>query len=105
MTRPALAFWEAGQTGAPIGRFGNSGVGIIQGPGRWQFDMSLVKTVPLWGERVKANLFVLGTNLFNHPNLGDPALDITAPAQAGQITGIQGDGNAGGVGMRQIRLG
>ncbi|HUQ92240.1 MAG TPA: TonB-dependent receptor [Bryobacteraceae bacterium] len=89
----------------PIGRFGNAGVGIIQGPGRWQFDMSLVKSVPLWAERVKANLFVLGTNLLNHPNLGDPALDITAPAQVGQITGIQGDGNAGGVGMRQIRLG
>ncbi|MBC8165927.1 MAG: TonB-dependent receptor [Bryobacteraceae bacterium] len=89
----------------PIGRFGNAGVGILIGPGRWQYDMGLVKSVPLWRESARLHLFTLATNLFNHPNLGDPNLDITAPGLVGQITGIHTDGNASGVGMRQLRLG
>jgi hypothetical protein len=73
------------------------------GPGRWQYDMSLVKYVPVT-EQIRINFFVLGTNIFNHPNLGNPSLDITAPLVVGQINGIHTDGNAGGIGMRQLRL-
>ncbi len=88
----------------PIGRFGNSGTGIIEGPGLWQFDLSLVKGIPVT-ERLKANLFFLGTNVFNHPNLGNPNMVISSPVTAGHITGITTDGNASGIGMRLITLG
>lgn len=90
--------------GAPIGRFGNAGTGILIGPGRWQYDMALVKYFPI-RENLRMSAFVLGTNILNHPNLGDPSLDITAPQLVGQINGIHTDGNAGGIGMRQLRLG
>jgi hypothetical protein len=88
----------------PIGRFGNSGVGIIQGPGLWQFDFSLVKGVPIT-EKLKANLFFLGTNIFNHPNPGNPNMVISSPVTAGHITGIITDGNASGIGMRLVTVG
>ena len=91
--------------GGPIGRFGNSGVGIIQGPGYWQIDTGAYKAVPLATERVQVWLFCNATNLFNHPNLSDPGLDITAPTTAGRILGIRSDGNASGIGVRQIQLG
>ncbi|HEY2932099.1 MAG TPA: TonB-dependent receptor [Acidobacteriota bacterium] len=89
----------------PIGRFGNSGVGIIEGPGYWQFDTGLNKGFPLAGERLQFNIFILATNVFNHPNLADPNLSITTPLQVGLISGIRGDGNASGIGMRLIQLG
>jgi hypothetical protein len=89
----------------PIGRFGNSGVGIIEGPGYWQIDTALVKTLPLPSERVHAYLFANATNLLNHPNLADPGMDITAAATAGAITGLRNDGNASGIGVRQLQLG
>jgi hypothetical protein len=89
----------------PIGRFGNSGVGIIEGPGYWQVDTSVYKTLPLPSERIKAYLFANATNLFNHPNLADPGMDITVPSTAGRITGLRSDSNASGIGMRQLQLG
>src|ERR1700716_3983959 len=49
----------------PIGRYGTAGVGIITGPGTWQEDLGLRKEIPIF-ERLKANLFVLATNVFNH---------------------------------------
>jgi hypothetical protein len=88
----------------PIGRFGNSGTGIIEGPGLWQFDFSLVKGIPVT-EKLKAHLFFLGTNIFNHPNLGNPNMVISSPVTAGHITGITTDGNASGIGMRIITIG
>jgi hypothetical protein len=54
---------------------------------------------------VQVWLFCNATNLFNHPNLADPGLDITAPTTAGRILGIRSDGNASGIGVRQIQLG
>ncbi|HLJ13299.1 MAG TPA: TonB-dependent receptor [Bryobacteraceae bacterium] len=92
----------------PIGRFGNSGVGIIEGPGLWQFDFGLIKSMPI-REKAHLSLFVFATNLFNHPNLADPLLDISVPSTAGQIQGIRSKQNAEsndpGIGMRILTLG
>jgi Carboxypeptidase regulatory-like domain/TonB dependent receptor len=90
---------------APIGRFGNSGVGVIEGPGLWQFDFGLIKQFPIIADRMHLNLFFFGTNIFNHPNLGNPNMDITSPNLVGQITSIVTDSNASGIGMRRITLG
>lgn len=64
---------------APIGRFGNSGVGIVEGPGTVNLSMSLGKSVAIT-ERVKLRLAGSFTNLPNHPNLADPSLNITSSA-------------------------
>ena len=92
----------------PIGRFGNSGVGIIQGPGLWQFDVGLIKTTQI-RENMHLRLFVFATNLLNHPNLADPNMDISVPSTVGQIFGIRSkqsaESNDPGIGMRLLNLG
>lgn len=89
----------------PIGRFGNSGVGIIEGPGMWQVDVGLVKSFQRIAGRTAVSFVALATNVFNHPNLGDPSMDVSNPETAGRIFSIRGDANASGVGMRNIQLG
>ena len=64
-----------------------------------------MKALPLVRERVKLNLFFFGTNIFNHPNPANPVTDISTPTTVGRILGIQTDGNASGIGMRQVTLG
>jgi hypothetical protein len=52
--------------------FGNSGVGIILGPGQFDFDTSLIKTTHIDETRsfqIRAEFF----NLFNHPQFNNPA--------------------------------
>jgi len=88
----------------PIGRFGTAGIGIIQGPGVWQEDMGLAKRVSLF-EKLNLNFFVLATNVFNHPNLGNPTVDVTQPAPTGTILSLRSDPGASGIGMRLIQLG
>jgi hypothetical protein len=88
----------------PIGRFGTAGVGIISGPGLWQEDAGLRKEIPVL-ERLKMNLFVLATNILNHPNLGDPSLDISQAGLVGTILSLRSDPNASGIGMRSLQLG
>jgi hypothetical protein len=88
----------------PIGRLGNSGRAILAGPGFWQFDSGLVKSVPVFRERMRLNFSALATNLFNHPNPSDPAVDISVPLTAGKILSIYGDNNTSGIGMRQVTL-
>lgn len=88
----------------PIGRYGTAGVGIITGPGSWQEDMGLKKTIHVY-ERLTVNPFVLATNVFNHPSLGDPTTVIGEPGVTGTILSLRSDPNASGVGMRALQLG
>lgn len=89
----------------PIGRFGNAGVGIIDGPGYNQVDMGLAKEFQLY-ERLRMGLYGLATNAFNHSNYADPNLTISAPNLAGTITSIKADQDrAGGFGNRMIQVG
>ena len=62
--------------------FGNSGVGIIRGPGVVNFDFNLAKDFVLTerlGMQFRAELF----NALNHPILGVPG--VTIGAGFGQI--------------------
>jgi hypothetical protein len=88
----------------PIGRFGNAGIGIIEGPGVWQEDMGLAKHFSVT-ERLKVQVFALATNVFNHPNLGNPTVDITQPSLRGTILSLRSDPGASGILMRLIQLG
>jgi len=49
--------------------FGNSGIGIIRGPGQFNFDVSLIKTTRVGGirERATLQLRVEFFNIFNPP--------------------------------------
>lgn len=69
---------------APIGRFGNSGIGIVQGPGTINLSMGFGKTFSI-GERLKAKIEGSFTNLPDHVNLADPRLTITS-GSFGSIT-------------------
>ena len=79
--------------------FGNSGVGILRGPGQHNLDFSAERVFPVKGEssfRFRAEVFNLtNTPQFGNPNTflgyGDPSLATpTASASFGRITGEQG---------------
>jgi Carboxypeptidase regulatory-like domain len=70
---------------ADIGRFGNAGVNTLAGPGLTDFDLSLMKDFHLT-ERFTLQFRATATNVFNHPNFGLPASDISSPGTYGTIT-------------------
>ena len=93
----------AGRDPAPIGRFGNSGVGIVTGPGTFGLNAALSKNFVL-AERVSLRAEGSFTNVPNWTNLGDPVLDI-ANANFGRITGPRGvDFGGGRTGQVSLRL-
>lgn len=78
---------------APIGRFGNSGIGTLVGPGIVSLNAGLAKYFA-FTERVKLKVEGSFTNVLNHTNLANPVLDITS-SSVGQITSAL-SGNFGG---------
>jgi hypothetical protein len=55
----------------PIARFGNSGVGILTGPGTATWSAGLSKTFPI-REYVRMRFESTFSNVLNHVNLGTP---------------------------------
>ncbi len=51
--------------------FGNTGMGILLGPGQFNFDLSLIKTTRIT-ERQSLQLRAEFFNLFNHPQFNNP---------------------------------
>ena len=87
----------------PIGRFGNSGVGIVNGPGTFGWNMGMGKKFML-AERVTMRMEGSFTNVPNWTNLGDPNLNI-ADNNFGRITGSRGvDFGGGRTGQVSLRL-
>lgn len=79
--------------------FGNSGVGIVRGPGQHNLDLAVERVFPVWHEtsfRFRTEFFnVTNSPQFGNPNTGlgysDPTLlNPTASASFGTITGEQG---------------
>jgi hypothetical protein len=82
-----------------FGRFGNSGNGVITGPGFNTADMTLMKNTRIsLGEREPMNVQFRAEffNAFNHPVFGDPNL-AAGTAQFGTIRSTR-------VGGREIQL-
>jgi Carboxypeptidase regulatory-like domain/TonB dependent receptor len=71
---------------APEGQFGNSGVGILYGPGYWNVDFGLAKNFAIDDERY-VTFRVEAFNLFNHPNFAIQAgsADMSSPTTFGRI--------------------
>jgi hypothetical protein len=76
------------------GRFGNSGIGVLEGPGTRNFDLSLVKNFRIT-ERARVELTLSTTNTFNHPNFRNPAANISALTSVGRISSVQGQDETG----------
>ncbi|HME00616.1 MAG TPA: carboxypeptidase-like regulatory domain-containing protein [Terriglobia bacterium] len=83
---------DAAGTAEPIGRLGNCGVGILEGPGTVTFSMSTGKTFHL-SERFGIRYEAQFSNLFNVVNWGVPNMNITS--NFGLISNAQATGQAG----------
>lgn len=86
---------------APIGRFGNSGNGILEGPGTVNLSMSLSKYFSL-GERFRLKAEGSFTNVLNHTNLADPQTRVDSNS-FGVITAAR-DSEFGGNRTGQVSL-
>ncbi len=73
----------------PVGRFGNSGINVLQGPGEVVHNVSLSKRFMLT-ERWHLDFMTMVSNLLNHPNFNFPASNISTAGQAGVITSQHG---------------
>lgn len=109
-TCPGVAGWQPGTPclignpgyGAPIGRFGNAGMGLVTGPGTVNLNSGLSKSFYLT-ERVRIKVEGSFTNVLNHLNLANPVLAIDS-SSVGQITSARpadfGGNRTGQVGAR-----
>ena len=79
--------------GSNIGRFGNSAVGSLVGPGTVTLSSSLLKSVDIT-ERYKAQVGISAANLFNHRNYAPPntAVDTTSYGESSALQTAEGTG-------------
>jgi len=63
----------------PIGRFGNSQVGTVQGPGLINLSAGISKSFAIT-ERMHLKTEGTFTNVLNHTNLGDPNMNLSSPS-------------------------
>jgi outer membrane receptor protein involved in Fe transport len=78
-------------------RFGNSGRNPIRGPGFWNVDLGVFRTVGV--SRVKVQVRFEALNALNHPNFSNPGGDISNAGTFGFVTSTTGTGE------RALRLG
>ncbi|MGA6980961.1 MAG: carboxypeptidase regulatory-like domain-containing protein, partial [Candidatus Sulfotelmatobacter sp.] len=91
-------------TPAGAGRFGNAGVGILQGPGTAAVSFGLAKTFRVT-EALKARFESTFTNVLNRTNFAPPATQIDVPATFGVLSAPQTAENAGNrTGQVALRL-
>jgi outer membrane receptor protein involved in Fe transport len=79
-------------------RFGNAGRNNLRGPGFFNVDLSLFRTIAIT-ETVRLQLRAEALNALNHPNFANPGADISNAAAFGYITSTVGTGE------RNFRLG
>jgi hypothetical protein len=75
------------------GRFGNSGVGILQGPGTAAVSLGVAKSFRI-SEQVHARFESTFTNVLNHTNFAPPATAVDS-SNFGQLGSAQTAENAG----------
>jgi hypothetical protein len=90
-------------TPAGAGRFGNAGIGILQGPGTSTVSLGVAKRFALT-EKVNARFESTVTNVLNHTNFAPPVTAIDS-SLFGQLTGSQTAENAGNrTGQAALRI-
>ncbi len=95
-----------GPVPSPIGRFGNAGVGSVEGPHLANLSSGLFKNFAIT-ERVRLRAEGTFTNVLNHTNLGDPNVNIASPSfglisrtVGGNYASDQGGARTGQVSVR-----
>jgi Carboxypeptidase regulatory-like domain len=81
-------------TAVGAGRFGNSGVGTLEGPGTAAVSLGLAKVFTI-SEGVHVRFESTFTNVLNHTNFLPPATQIDNTSTFGQLTAPQTAENAG----------
>jgi len=87
-----LGAFSATPVGA--GRFGNAGVGILQGPGTEAVSLGLAKVYKV-NERMRVRFESTFTNVLNHTNFAPPATQIDNTSTFGVLSAPQTAENAG----------
>ena len=83
---PAAPNSVAAFPGGPLPTlFGDSGPGVLLGPGQFNFDISIVKTTHIT-ERQSVIFRTEFFNAFNHAQFSNPFLALDSPSTFGQIT-------------------
>jgi hypothetical protein len=89
---PGTMWFDTSAFRQPVaGTLGNSGNGVVRGPGLRSFDLSLQKSIPI----TESKRFEFRTeffNLTNTPQFNAPDRSVTSPT-FGQIRGAQGERN------------
>lgn len=83
-----------------IGRFADSAVGAVEGPGTAAVSMSLIKSIP-FTEKARMQVGASVANLFNHPNYAIPSNLTVGTSGFGSLNGLE---TAEGAGPRAIQL-
>jgi carboxypeptidase family protein len=91
------------QDPANVGRFGNSGLNILEGPGVANLDFALMKGFHI-KEKSRLQLMVNMVNALNHPNFAVPRANISQRGNVGKITSMARVLN-GLPAVRQVDLG
>lgn len=106
ISNPSVDNWfNAAAFAVPApGMYGSCGRGIVTGPGLFNLDFGLHKFFNLT-EKMKLQFQVRSTNVLNHPNFGNPSMDINAGG-VGQITSMAGSAyDTLGANERRFRFG
>ena len=92
------------QVADTTGTYGDSGRGIIRGPGSFNIDASLVKNTRIG--RIQTEIRIEAFNLLNHPQFANPNTTI-GNAQVGTISAMLSSPNCSLCGTieRQVQLG
>ena len=86
------------------GRYGDEGVGVVEGPGTIAVAAGLSKYFSLF-EQARIRFEATFTNALNHPNFAVPAAVLTAPSTFGILTTVQSAENSGNrVGRLSLRV-
>jgi Carboxypeptidase regulatory-like domain len=97
------SFQPIGPHPLPIGRFGNSQVGSVEGPGLVNLSAGLSKAFSIT-ERVHVKVEGTFTNVLNHTNLGDPLMDLTSPSFSLITSSISSDFGGARTGQVSARV-
>ena len=101
------AIWNiAALAPVPVGagRFGNAGLGSLEGPGTVTSAGGLSKTFSVF-EKARLRFEATFTNMLNHPNFAIPARVLSTPSTFGLLTTVQTAENSGNrVGQLSLRL-
>ena len=73
----------------PVNSFGNAGRNILRAPGFWNVDLGVQRNIRT-GANKNLMIRLEAFNVFNHINLGNPAVAIDNPATVARITGMVG---------------